>query len=330
MLKGHLDAIVLAALEAGPAHGYAIIETIKRSSASTFDLPEGTVYPALHRLEAGGSALERLDDAARRSSSSPLFADQGRLGGSRGSSQGVGPLLASRRYAAWQEAAHGRRDRTTMSPPCGATSTSIRRSPTPGRARSRIASARCGRSRSGVAVARRRTARRRALRPCPRDRRAVRGRRHRPSGAAHLDHAGGHGRRHVHRDAAPGHVARRSRRRDLDAGAADRPLRLHRRARGRRRSAGSPSAARCCRWRSASAAWRRRSPPASCAPACSSTARRCMCCWRRPGEIALIGLLSLHVVGLGRRLRRTASLEEGRDDERMAPGRRPVARCWRR
>ena len=51
MLKGHLDAIVLAALEAGPAHGYAIIETIKRCSADMFDLPEGTIYPALHRLE---------------------------------------------------------------------------------------------------------------------------------------------------------------------------------------------------------------------------------------------------------------------------------------
>ena len=54
MLKGHLDAIVLAALEAGPAHGYAIIETIKSRSAGTFDLPEGTVYPALHRLEESG------------------------------------------------------------------------------------------------------------------------------------------------------------------------------------------------------------------------------------------------------------------------------------
>ncbi|MCX7363195.1 MAG: helix-turn-helix transcriptional regulator [Alphaproteobacteria bacterium] len=54
MLKGHLDAIVLAALEGGPAHGYAIIEAIKRRSGSTFDLPEGTVYPALHRLEQAG------------------------------------------------------------------------------------------------------------------------------------------------------------------------------------------------------------------------------------------------------------------------------------
>jgi DNA-binding PadR family transcriptional regulator len=54
MLKGHLDAIVLAALEAGPAHGYAIIEAIKKRSRNTFDLPEGTVYPALHRLEEAG------------------------------------------------------------------------------------------------------------------------------------------------------------------------------------------------------------------------------------------------------------------------------------
>lgn len=54
MLKGHLDAIVLAALETGPAHGYAIIETIKARSGDVFDLPEGTVYPALHRLEQAG------------------------------------------------------------------------------------------------------------------------------------------------------------------------------------------------------------------------------------------------------------------------------------
>ena len=51
MLKGHLDVIVLAALEAGPAHGYAIIEEIRRRSGGVFDLPEGTIYPALHRLE---------------------------------------------------------------------------------------------------------------------------------------------------------------------------------------------------------------------------------------------------------------------------------------
>jgi transcriptional regulator len=54
MLKGHLDAVVLAALEAGPAHGYAVIQYIKTRSGDVFDLPEGTVYPALHRLEQAG------------------------------------------------------------------------------------------------------------------------------------------------------------------------------------------------------------------------------------------------------------------------------------
>ena len=45
MLKGHLDMIVLAALAAGPAHGYAVIEEIRRKSRQAFDLPEGTIYP---------------------------------------------------------------------------------------------------------------------------------------------------------------------------------------------------------------------------------------------------------------------------------------------
>jgi PadR family transcriptional regulator len=54
MLKGHLDMIVLAALSPAPAHGYAVIDEIRRRSAGRFDLPEGTVYPVLHRLEQAG------------------------------------------------------------------------------------------------------------------------------------------------------------------------------------------------------------------------------------------------------------------------------------
>jgi PadR family transcriptional regulator, regulatory protein PadR len=59
MLKGHLDMIVLAALAPGPAHGYAVIEEIKRRSGEAFELPEGTVYPALHRLEHAGLLSSR-------------------------------------------------------------------------------------------------------------------------------------------------------------------------------------------------------------------------------------------------------------------------------
>ena len=59
MLKGHLDMIVLAALASGPAHGYAVIQEISRKSAQAFNLPEGTVYPALHRLEQAGLLTSR-------------------------------------------------------------------------------------------------------------------------------------------------------------------------------------------------------------------------------------------------------------------------------
>lgn len=59
ILKGHLDMIVLAALLPGPAHGYAIIQEIRRRSGEAFDLPEGTIYPALHRLEQAGLLSSR-------------------------------------------------------------------------------------------------------------------------------------------------------------------------------------------------------------------------------------------------------------------------------
>ncbi len=53
-LKGHLDLLLLAVLSDGAKHGYAVIEELKVRSDETFDLPEGTVYPALHRLEKAG------------------------------------------------------------------------------------------------------------------------------------------------------------------------------------------------------------------------------------------------------------------------------------
>jgi DNA-binding PadR family transcriptional regulator len=53
-LKGHLDTMLLATLEAGPRHGYSVRETLRESSGGRLDLPSGTVYPALHRLEAAG------------------------------------------------------------------------------------------------------------------------------------------------------------------------------------------------------------------------------------------------------------------------------------
>jgi len=53
-VKGYLDPVVLAILSSGPLHGYAVIEELKARSGGELDLPEGTVYPALHRLERRG------------------------------------------------------------------------------------------------------------------------------------------------------------------------------------------------------------------------------------------------------------------------------------
>jgi PadR family transcriptional regulator len=54
LLKGHLDGLLLAVLEPGPLHGYAVIEAVRSASTGAFDLPTGTAYPALHRLERAG------------------------------------------------------------------------------------------------------------------------------------------------------------------------------------------------------------------------------------------------------------------------------------
>jgi len=53
-LKGHLDALLLAALEDGPRHGYAVIEALRQATGGQLDMATGTVYPALRRLERAG------------------------------------------------------------------------------------------------------------------------------------------------------------------------------------------------------------------------------------------------------------------------------------
>src|ERR1700680_4701390 len=65
-LKGHLDGMILAVVASAPAHGYAVIEELKRRSGGVFELPEGTVYPALHRLEAEGLLASTWADAGGR------------------------------------------------------------------------------------------------------------------------------------------------------------------------------------------------------------------------------------------------------------------------
>jgi PadR family transcriptional regulator PadR len=53
-VRGHLDGLLLAVVGDEALHGYAIIERLRARSGGRLDFPEGTVYPALHRLERSG------------------------------------------------------------------------------------------------------------------------------------------------------------------------------------------------------------------------------------------------------------------------------------
>jgi PadR family transcriptional regulator, regulatory protein PadR len=77
-LKGHVDLLLLAAVLARPAHGYAVIEALRRLSNGAFDLPEGTVYPALHRLERRGLLTSTWSDESGRKRRVYAVTDRGK------------------------------------------------------------------------------------------------------------------------------------------------------------------------------------------------------------------------------------------------------------
>ena len=54
-----LDLLILSSARGRALHGYALIEELRQRSAGAFDIPEGTVYPALHRLERAGLLSSR-------------------------------------------------------------------------------------------------------------------------------------------------------------------------------------------------------------------------------------------------------------------------------
>jgi PadR family transcriptional regulator, regulatory protein PadR len=54
LLRGTLDLLILRTLLAGPTHGHAIAKHIQRTSEDLLQVETGSLYPALHRLEARG------------------------------------------------------------------------------------------------------------------------------------------------------------------------------------------------------------------------------------------------------------------------------------
>jgi PadR family transcriptional regulator PadR len=68
LLQGTLDLLILRTLRAGPTHGHAIAKHIQRTSEDLLQVETGSLYPALHRLEAKGwiGATWELSDKGKR------------------------------------------------------------------------------------------------------------------------------------------------------------------------------------------------------------------------------------------------------------------------
>jgi PadR family transcriptional regulator, regulatory protein PadR len=68
LLQGTLDLLILRTLLFGPTHGHAIAKRIKQASEDLLQIETGSLYPALHRLEARGwiTASWKLSDMGKR------------------------------------------------------------------------------------------------------------------------------------------------------------------------------------------------------------------------------------------------------------------------
>jgi PadR family transcriptional regulator PadR len=77
-IKGHLDLALLGVLSDGPGHGYGVISELRSRTHGELDLPEGSVYPALHRLERSGLLASEWDSGAPRRRRIYRLTDRGR------------------------------------------------------------------------------------------------------------------------------------------------------------------------------------------------------------------------------------------------------------
>ena len=59
LLQGTLDLLILKALSLGPLHGYGVIERIKQASGELLTVEQGSLYPALYRIEQKGWVTSR-------------------------------------------------------------------------------------------------------------------------------------------------------------------------------------------------------------------------------------------------------------------------------
>ncbi len=61
LLQGTLDMLILKAVSLGPLHGYGIIQRIRQMSGEMLDVEQGSLYPALYRIEQKGWVSSKWD-----------------------------------------------------------------------------------------------------------------------------------------------------------------------------------------------------------------------------------------------------------------------------
>lgn len=96
-LRGHLETMILAALETGAAHGFEILRRLTEAGSGALRLREGSLYPALYRMEGAGLIASDWEDesAPRRGPRRRVY---------RLTRKGVGRLANGR--AEWRQFVH--------------------------------------------------------------------------------------------------------------------------------------------------------------------------------------------------------------------------------
>lgn len=82
-LRGHLEALILSVLETGEAHGLEVLRRLEQAGSGALQLKEGSLYPALYRLENAGliQAVWEAETGGRRGARRRIYhlTEQGRV-----------------------------------------------------------------------------------------------------------------------------------------------------------------------------------------------------------------------------------------------------------
>ena len=89
LLPGTLDMLILKAVSLKPLHGYGILLRIQQISGEALSVPQGSLYPALYRLEHQGADRRRMGRERKQAQGQVLHADRDRPSPPQGRNRGM-------------------------------------------------------------------------------------------------------------------------------------------------------------------------------------------------------------------------------------------------